>query len=79
LATQVKIRSHVLYAVAMVDEALEILMGCRVGERQPDGSYPTASVNAAVLHRLHEMHDRLHVLETRRKSRDAICSTEQLR
>jgi lon-related putative ATP-dependent protease len=60
-----------LYAVSTVDEALEILMGCSAGERQADGSYPIDSVNAAVLHRLHEMHDRLHAFDTRRTSHQA--------
>jgi lon-related putative ATP-dependent protease len=63
-------RFHI-YAVSTVDEALEILMRCPAGEQQPDGSYPTDSVNAAVLHRLHEMHDRLHTLQTASKSRQA--------
>ncbi len=58
-----------LYAVSTVDEALEILMGCPAGERQADGSYPIGSVNATVLHRLHEMHDRLRAFDTRRTSR----------
>jgi predicted ATP-dependent protease len=59
------------YAVSTVDEAMEILTGCSAGERQADGTYPIGSVNAAVLHRLHEMHDRLHAFDTRRKSRQA--------
>jgi len=58
-----------LYAVSTVDEALEILMGCPAGEQQPDGSYPTDSVNAAVLHRLIEMDHRLHALATQRNFR----------
>jgi hypothetical protein len=49
-------------------------MGCPAGEQQPDGRYPTASINAAVLQRLHEMHDRRHACETRRTSRQATRS-----
>jgi lon-related putative ATP-dependent protease len=56
-----------IYAVSTVDEALEILIGCPAGGRQPDGRYPAGSIDAAVLHRLHDMHDRLHALETKRK------------
>ena len=63
-------RFHV-YAVSTVDEALEILMDRPAGERQPDGSYPAGSINAAVLPRLHEMHDRLHALQTASQSRQA--------
>jgi len=60
-----------LHTADTVDEALEILMGCSAGERQANGRYPTGSVNAAGLHRLHELHDRLPAFDTRRQSRQA--------
>jgi hypothetical protein len=68
---QVQGQGYNIDAVSTADEALEILMGCPAGEQQPNGSYPAGSINAAVLHRLHEMNDRLHALETRRASRQA--------
>jgi hypothetical protein len=57
-----------------MDELLEILMGRPAGEWQPDGRYPIESVNAAVLHRLREMNDRLPALETARTSRQGTRS-----
>jgi len=38
-------RFHV-WAVATVDEGIEILTGRPAGEQQPDGTYPEGSVNA---------------------------------
>jgi predicted ATP-dependent protease len=61
-------RFHI-YAASHVDEVLEILMQRTPGEQQPDGYYPAGSINAAVLNRLHEMHDRLQALDSVRRSR----------
>jgi len=41
-----------IWPVRSVDEALSILTGVPVGERQPDGSYPEGSLHARVAQRL---------------------------
>ena len=41
-----------IYPINTVDEGIEVLTGRPAGERQPDGTYPADSVNAAVLERL---------------------------
>jgi lon-related putative ATP-dependent protease len=46
-------RFHV-YAVATVDEAIELLMGSEAGSRDTSGSFPAGSVNARVERRLIE-------------------------
>ena len=47
-------RFHI-YAVASIDEGIEILTGVPAGERQPDGSYPQETVNNLVDKRLGEL------------------------
>src|SRR5690606_25348252 len=37
-----------VYSVSTIDEALELLTGVPVGERQPDGTYPPDSLNGRV-------------------------------
>jgi lon-related putative ATP-dependent protease len=54
-------RFHV-FAVASVDEGLELLTGRPAGARAPDGSYPEGSVNAAVDRALAEGVERLKAL-----------------
>ncbi|MFI5304401.1 MAG: AAA family ATPase [Nitrospiria bacterium] len=48
-----------IYAVSHVDEVLEILTGMPAGEIQPDGSYPSGSINERIIHRLKEMDDKM--------------------
>jgi predicted ATP-dependent protease len=45
-----------IYAVATVDECLEILMGRSVGKRKADGSFTQRSINHQVVKRLKELH-----------------------
>jgi predicted ATP-dependent protease len=56
-------RFHV-YAASNVDEAMEILTGLPSGELQPDGMYPSGTINAAVMRRLADMGEKLRALET---------------
>ena len=44
-----------VYAVATIEEGIEVLTGAPAGAREPDGSYPADSVNALVDGRLAEM------------------------
>lgn len=44
-----------IWAVATIDEGIEILTGTPAGPRQQDGSWPAGSVNARVDHRLREL------------------------
>ena len=44
-----------LYTVRTVDEALELLTGLVVGERNHKGQYPKKSLNALVLQKLTSM------------------------
>jgi len=44
-----------IYAVASINEALEILMGLPAGERKADGSYPEDTINFLVDNRLKAM------------------------
>lgn len=41
-----------IYAVARVEDGISLLTGVAAGERQPDGSYPTGTVYAAIQARL---------------------------
>lgn len=45
-----------IYAVATVDECLQILMGRSVGQRKDDGSFTQRSINHQVVKRLKELH-----------------------
>ncbi|MGQ9683259.1 MAG: AAA family ATPase [Anaerolineae bacterium] len=47
-------RFHI-FAIGTIDEGLELLTGLPAGERQPDGTYPEGTVNAAVMARLREL------------------------
>lgn len=47
-------RFHI-YAVRTIDEGIELLTGQPAGQRQPDGTYPAGSVNAAVEARLRQL------------------------
>jgi predicted ATP-dependent protease len=51
----VRIGDFNVYAVEIVDQAIELLTGEPAGERRPDGSYPEGSINARVDSRLREM------------------------
>ncbi len=44
-----------IYVVARVDEALELLTGCKAGIRKPDGSFTQRSLNHQVVKRLREL------------------------
>ncbi len=57
-------RFHI-YAVPTVDEVMEILTGQAAGQRQPDGSFPPGTLNAAVLKRLQQMEERLFAMPKR--------------
>lgn len=59
-------RFHV-YAASTVDEAMEVLTGTPAGVLQPDGTYPAATINAAVMKRLAEMGEKLRALEADRR------------
>jgi lon-related putative ATP-dependent protease len=48
-----------IYAVSHIDEVLQILTGIPVGELQPDGSYPSGTINEAVVKQLHEMAEKM--------------------
>jgi predicted ATP-dependent protease len=50
-----------VYAVDTVGEALELVTGLPVGERQEDGSYPDGTFNFLVDKRLREMSKKLKV------------------
>ncbi|MCD6352459.1 MAG: AAA family ATPase, partial [Armatimonadetes bacterium] len=54
-----------IYAVATVDEGLELLTGVPAGERQEDGTFPEGTVNARVHERLREMAEKAHEWGTR--------------
>jgi predicted ATP-dependent protease len=58
-----------IHAVSTVDEAIEILVGRPAGELQPDGAYPSGSVNAVALKRLQDMHERLRLEKRSRTPR----------
>ena len=47
-----------VYPIETVDQALELLTGVEAGERGPDGSFPEATVNCLVEHRLREFCER---------------------
>ncbi|HLS99558.1 MAG: ATP-binding protein [Porticoccaceae bacterium] len=47
-------RFHI-YAVATIDEALELLMGTEAGAMDADGQYPPASINGRVMARIAEL------------------------
>jgi len=55
VAQAVKDGKFRIYAVATVDEAIAILTGMPVGERQPDGAFPEGTFNFLVDKRLKEM------------------------
>jgi predicted ATP-dependent protease len=57
-------RFHI-YAVPTVDEVMEILTGQAAGQRQPDGTFPPGTLNAAVLKRLQQMEERLFEMPKR--------------
>ncbi|MBN0989960.1 S16 family serine protease, partial [Amphritea pacifica] len=44
-----------IYAVATVDQCLELLMGRKAGQLKEDGTFTQRSVNAAVVKRLREI------------------------
>lgn len=48
-----------IYPVSHVDEGIQILTGIPAGEKLKDGSYPEASINAAVKGRLEKMANKL--------------------
>lgn len=62
-------RFHV-YAIATLEEGIEVLTGMAAGERQADGSYPDGSLNRLVMERLAQL------TEARRKSDDVLESDE---
>lgn len=47
-----------IYAVAGVDEALELLTGVPAGQKGPDGAYPAGSINALVQEKLRDFAER---------------------
>ncbi|WP_339890341.1 Lon protease family protein [Neptuniibacter pectenicola] len=51
----VKAGEFSVYAVAHVDECLEILMGRKAGKRKEDGTFTQRSINAQVVKRLREI------------------------
>lgn len=59
-------RFHV-YAASSVDEAMEILTGLPSGELQPDGIYPSGTINSTIMRRLADMGEKLRALEADRK------------
>ncbi|MFQ5886070.1 MAG: hypothetical protein ACE5II_02420, partial [Anaerolineae bacterium] len=48
-----------IYPVKSIDEGISILTGQEAGERQPDGTYPSGTVNYEVDKRLRELAERL--------------------
>ncbi|RVU31710.1 MULTISPECIES: Lon protease family protein [Neptunomonas] len=49
-----------IYAVATVDECLEVLMQKKAGVRKKDGTFPQRSINYSVVKRLQELHETVH-------------------
>ncbi len=56
-----------VYAVATIDEGIEILTGRPAGERGPDGRYPEGTINAAVERRLRELAEAVRRFEPGRE------------
>jgi predicted ATP-dependent protease len=48
-----------VHSVSTIDEALELLTGVTAGERAPDGTYPSGSINALVQAQLTRYAERL--------------------
>ena len=63
----VKDRKFHIYAVATIDEGIEVLTGVVAGERQEDGSFPEGTVHHAVESRLDDF---------RKKARDHVDSDD---
>jgi hypothetical protein len=62
-----------VWAVAELDQALELLTGREAGRRDDTGAYPAGSVNAAVQQRLRgfaEVHGRFRAPERVASSRE---------
>lgn len=53
-----------LYAVDSIDQALELLSGVESGREEKDGTFPSGTLNAAVLKELHRMASLIHRFET---------------
>jgi predicted ATP-dependent protease len=51
-----------IHAVSSIDEALSLLTGAEIGERDTEGLYPPASVNGIVQSRLEQLAERLRIL-----------------
>ena len=64
----VKDRKSHIYAVATIDEGIEVLTGVVAGERQEDGSFPEGTVHHAVEARLDDF---------RKKARDHADSDDE--
>jgi predicted ATP-dependent protease len=61
-------RFHI-YAIGLVDEALELLTGLHAGEPDDNGEFPQGSINARVMQRLDELH-KLHKQESSDEHQD---------
>jgi predicted ATP-dependent protease len=46
-----------IYAVASIDQGIELLTGCKAGRLSKSGRYPAASVNRRVQDRIHQLAD----------------------
>jgi len=55
----VRVGQFHVWAVASIDEGVELLTGYPAGERQPDGGYPDGSVSALVERQLRQYAERL--------------------
>ena len=66
-------RFHV-WAVASVDEGVELLTGRPAGERAPDGAYPPDTVHALVQERLRANAERLREFAADGKGREGTAT-----
>ncbi len=60
-----------VYAVAHIDEGIEILTGIAAGERGDDGSYPVDSINGKVEARLKEFAERARAFQKGQQEKDS--------
>lgn len=59
-----------LYGVANVDQAVELLTGLAIGERDEKGDYPEDSINGRVMAALHAAHARWQELQAGKKEEE---------
>lgn len=56
-----------IYPVRTIDEGIEILTGIAAGERSPDGSFPSGTVNLLVDRKLQDLAERMKSFEAEEK------------